>query len=66
VVLVSRDALRPAFYALGRGGLRDHVTLLRPPYTVWHLSYVGIGAALAPFLVPASPIPIPVWPPYTG
>jgi hypothetical protein len=24
------------------------VTLLHPPYTVWHLSYVAIGAALAP------------------
>lgn len=24
------------------------VTLLHPPYTAWHLSYVAIGAALAP------------------
>jgi hypothetical protein len=24
------------------------VTLLHPPYTLWHLSYVAIGAALAP------------------
>jgi len=24
------------------------VTLLHPPYTAWHLSYVVIGAALAP------------------
>jgi hypothetical protein len=40
--------LRPAFYALRGGGLRDYVTLLHPPYTAWHLSYVGIGAALAP------------------
>ena len=39
---------RPAFYALGRGGWRDYVTLLHPPYTLWHLSYVAIGAALAP------------------
>jgi hypothetical protein len=39
---------RPAFYALSRGGWRDYVTLLHPPYTVWHLSYVAIGAALAP------------------
>ena len=30
------------------GGWRDYVTLLHPPYTVWHLSYVAIGAALAP------------------
>jgi hypothetical protein len=35
---------RPAFYALPRGGWRDYVTLLHPPYTLWHLSYVVIGA----------------------
>ena len=39
---------RPAFYALAPGGWRDYVTLLHVPYTVWHLSYVAIGAALAP------------------
>jgi hypothetical protein len=38
----------PAFYALAPGGWRDYVTLLHPPYTAWHLSYVVIGAALAP------------------
>lgn len=38
---------RPAFYALARGGWRDYWTLLHPPYTVWHLSYVVIGASLA-------------------
>ena len=41
---------RPAFYALRTGGWRDYVTLLHPPYTLWHLSYVVIGAALAPTL----------------
>jgi hypothetical protein len=45
----SRE-LRPAFYALRRGGWRDLVTLLHPPYTAWHLSYVAIGAAVAPRL----------------
>lgn len=47
----SRDrgaAERPAFYALAPGGWRDWWTLLHPPYTVWHLSYVVIGASLAP------------------
>jgi len=43
-------APRPAFYALAPGGWRDYVTLLHPPYTAWHLSYVAIGAALAPEL----------------
>ena len=40
--------MRPAFYALGRGGWRDYVTLLHAPYTAWHLSYVVVGACLAP------------------
>jgi hypothetical protein len=44
---VSR-ALRPAFYALHTGGWRDYVTLLHAPYTLWHLSYVAVGASLAP------------------
>ena len=39
---------RPAFYALATGGWRDYVTLLHPPYTAWHLSYVVIGGCLAP------------------
>jgi hypothetical protein len=41
---------RPAFYALAPGGWRDYVTLLHPPYTAWHLSYVVVGACLAPHL----------------
>jgi hypothetical protein len=39
---------RPAFYALDLGSWRDYFTLLHPPYTLWHLSYVVLGAALAP------------------
>lgn len=39
---------RPAFYALASGSWRDLVTLLHPPYTAWHLSYVALGAATAP------------------
>src|SRR3989337_4392230 len=38
----------PAFYALRPGEWRDYITLLHPPYTLWHLSYVVLGAALAP------------------
>jgi hypothetical protein len=41
---------RPAFYALRAGGWRDLLTLLHSPYTAWHLSYVAIGAAVAPHL----------------
>src|SRR4030081_2446407 len=43
-----RSLDRPAFYALASGGWRDLVTLLHPPYTAWHLSYVVLGAAAAP------------------
>lgn len=42
------ESSRPAFYALRSGGWRDYVTLLHPPYTAWHLSYVALGAALSP------------------
>jgi hypothetical protein len=45
---VATEAQRPAFYALAAGGWRDYVTLLHPPYTAWHLSYVAVGAALTP------------------
>jgi hypothetical protein len=41
---------RPAFYALGSGGWRGLLTILHPPYTAWHLSYIAIGAAAAPHL----------------
>ncbi len=47
--VTDRDqALRPAYYAARKGGWRDWWTLLHPPYTAWHLSYVVIGASLAP------------------
>jgi hypothetical protein len=45
-----RELDRPAFYALRSGGWRDLVTLLHPPYTAWHLSYVALGAAAAPHI----------------
>jgi hypothetical protein len=45
---VGDEVARPAFYALRPGGWRDYVTLLHPPYTLWHLSYAAMGAALAP------------------
>src|SRR3954463_10076566 len=41
---------RPAVYALQPGGWRDLVTPLPPPYPAWHLSYVALGAAVAPVL----------------
>lgn len=43
-------ALAPAFYArpafASRGAAGDWWTLLHPPYTLWHLSYVVIGSCL--------------------
>jgi len=47
---VGTEGVRPAFYALRPGGWRDYVTLLHPPYTAWHLSYVVIGGCLAPIV----------------
>jgi hypothetical protein len=43
------EALAPAYYT-GRssGWRRDVWAVLHPPYTAWHLSYVLIGAGLAP------------------
>ena len=39
----------PAFYALaGTTAWKDYVNLLHIPYTLWHLSYVVLGAAIAP------------------
>jgi hypothetical protein len=45
---VQTEVSRPAYYALAPGGWRDYYTLLHPPYTAWHLSYVAVGAALTP------------------
>jgi len=43
--------LAPSFYAARGAGRRrwvDWWVLLHPPYTLWHLSYVAIGACIAP------------------
>ena len=45
---MGTEAPRPAFYALRAGGWRDYVTVLHLPYTAWNLSYVALGAAIAP------------------
>ena len=45
---MSAPSARPSWYALETGGRRDYVTLLHPPYTAWHLSFVVIGGCLAP------------------
>src|SRR5437773_12229848 len=43
------EPLAPAYYAARSGGWRRDVwAVLHPPYTAWHLSYVLIGAAMAP------------------
>lgn len=46
----DRPDERAAFYARRGGRLADWWTLLHPPYTLWHLSYAMLGAALAPRL----------------
>ncbi len=44
----ARSLEGPAFYATAARGWRQWWTVLHPPYTAWHLSYVVIGACLAP------------------
>jgi len=45
------ETLAPAFYAArSHGWRRDIWAVLHLPYTAWHLSYVVIGASLAPSL----------------
>ena len=43
----TRSPTGPAYYARRGGRLADCWTLLHPPYTLWHLSYVVIGAGVA-------------------
>src|SRR4051812_27252449 len=45
---MGTEGVRPAFYAMRGGGWRDYVTVLHLPYTIWNLSYVALGAGLAP------------------
>ena len=45
---MAEPQARPAYYAAGPGPMRDWWTLLHPPFTAWHLSYVVLGAMLAP------------------
>jgi hypothetical protein len=44
---VEGSQRRPAWYAASPGKWGDWITILHPPYTAWHLSYVLIGAGLA-------------------
>jgi len=46
----TSDQVAPAFYSVGSGGWRDWWLVLHPPYTAWHLSYIVVGACLAPFV----------------
>jgi hypothetical protein len=45
---VAEPQTKPAYYAAGPGRWRDWWTLLHPPFTAWHLSYVVLGAMIAP------------------
>lgn len=48
---VSRTTpARAAWYTASPGRWRDWISVLHLPYTAWHLSYVLIGAGLAPQL----------------
>jgi hypothetical protein len=43
---MTEPVTAPAFYARRGGRAADWWTLLHPPYTAWHLSYVALGAVL--------------------
>jgi hypothetical protein len=49
---MSESRPAPAYYAskrdVGTGRWADWWSVLHPPYTAWHLSYVVLGATLAP------------------
>jgi len=46
---MAKSVEGPAFYATGRRSTwRDVRAVLHPPYTAWHLSYVVLGAMIAP------------------
>jgi len=47
---MAESRVTPAFYARRGGRAADWWTLLHPPYTVWHVSYVALGAGIAPRL----------------
>jgi hypothetical protein len=51
--LAAERPPRPAFYALAPGGVRDVVNVLHPPYTLWHVANVALGAAVAAHVYPA-------------
>ena len=50
--MAAERSPRPAFYALAPGGARDVVNVLHPPYTVWHVANVALGAAVAAHVYP--------------
>jgi hypothetical protein len=51
---MPEPGVTPAFYARRGGRIADWWTVLHPPYTLWHLSYVVLGAAMAPVLDPVA------------
>lgn len=46
--MTTEARIPTAWYAARRGGLMQWWTVLHPPYTLWHLSYVVLGASVAP------------------
>lgn len=48
--MTAEPPARAAWYTAAPGRWRDWVSVLHPPYTAWHLSYVLVGASLAPTL----------------
>ena len=45
---MGTQSVKPTYYSLAAGGWRDYLSVLHLPYTMWNLSYVALGAAIAP------------------
>jgi hypothetical protein len=45
---MAEKPVRAAWYSAAPGRWRDWLSVLHLPYTAWHLSYVLVGAAIAP------------------
>ncbi|MGZ4437819.1 MAG: hypothetical protein ACXVWU_09315 [Nocardioides sp.] len=52
--MTERAGAGAAFYAHTGSRAADWWTVLHPPYTLWHLSYVALGAAVAPAVHPRA------------
>jgi hypothetical protein len=51
-------SIKSSWYTVSGGHVQDFITLLHPPYTLWHLSYVVLGIAISPVIRPDRSIAV--------